>query len=220
MREDPTKTDSFKDSNLWNGQRYVNDVIVRTPDKGSRGTGDSFAFTSNSLSGRERNRLFLQHADNFSDVTLVSGADDLADGRSFGLLDFNQDGWLDIALMTLNAPRFKLYQNEIGGLYPDNKPFRFRLVGGQTDATPSRELSNRDGIGARVTVTYGSGKKIMLQNQSGEGFSSQNSKTRSIGIPKGDSVVRLDVRWPSGRTSEIKDPDQNQVCIIEEVNAQ
>ena len=70
-----------------------------------------FSFKSNSLSGKERNRLFLNSAGNFADVTLVSGADDIADGRSFAIVDFDQDGWQDIALMSLNNPKFKLYRN-------------------------------------------------------------------------------------------------------------
>ena len=217
MREDTTKDESFKENDMWQHQRYVNDVIVRAPPRASGNLSkEHFAFTSNSLSGRERNRLFLQFGDNFTDVTLVSGADDLADGRSFGLLDFDHDGWQDIALMTLNAPRFKLYRNQMGQIYPDHKPFRFRLVGGQTLSQPSTELSNRDGIGARILVTYQSGKKILMQNQAGEGFSSQNSATRSIGIPEGDAVVRLDIRWPSGKNTIVEAPDNSQVCTINE----
>lgn len=217
MREDTTKNDSFKNSDLWQHQRYVNDVIVRAPTRASSDLSeDQLKFTSNSLSGRERNRLFLQLSDNFSDVTLISGADDLADGRSFGLLDFDQDGWQDIALMSLNAPRFKLYRNDMGQFYPENSSFRFRLIGGQAEAKPSRKLSNRDGIGARILVRYQSGNKIMMQNQAGEGFSSQNSATHSIGIPAGDSVIRLEVRWPSGKNTVVEAPDNSQVCTIRE----
>ena len=111
---------------------------------------------------------------------------------------------------------FKLYRNELGKFYPDNLPFRFRLVGGQTSASPSNDYSNRDAIGARVLVTFASGKTIMMQKQSGEGFASQNSGTLSIGIPVGDSVSRLDVRWPSGKTSEVTDPDNGEILLIEE----
>jgi hypothetical protein len=219
VREDTTRNDSFQDNYLWQHQRYVNDVIVRAPPRASGDSSEGhLKFTSNSLSGRERNRLFLQLGDNFSDVTLVSGADDLADGRSFAVLDFDRDGWQDIALMSLNAPRFKLYRNQMGQIYPGNKSFRFRFVGGQTNAKPSSELSNRDGIGARVLVTFRSGKKVLVQNQAGEGFSSQNSATHSIGIPQGDSVIKLEIRWPSGKNAVIESPDNSQVYTINEVS--
>ena len=202
---------------MWQHQRYVNDVIVRAPERASGDSAnDRPAFTSNSLSGRERNRMFLQRGDNFADVTLVSGADDMADGRWFAVLDVDNDGWQDIALMSLNAPRFKLYKNEFSRLFPDQKSFRFRLIGGQTQSTPSDELSNRDGIGARMLVEYESGERIMIQNQYGEGFSSQNSAVRSIGIPQGDKVKRLQVRWPSGKKTVVENPQAESVCLIYE----
>ena len=216
MREDPTKSKEFQNVSQWDNQKYE-EILMRqnVADPTSR-TVHRWGFTSYSLSGRERNRMFLRQGDNFTDVTLVSGTDDMADGRSFAIIDYDQDGWQDIAMMSLNVPRFKLYRNELGKIYPDNKPFRIRLVGGQTSASPTYEFSNRDAIGARVLVTFKSGKTIMMQKQSGEGFSSQNSGTLSIGIPNGDSVSRLDVRWPSGKTSEVVDPNNAEICLIEE----
>ncbi len=176
----------------------------------------TFTFATILLSGHERNRLLLRFGENFSDVSLISGADHLADGRSFAKLDFDQDGWQDIALMSLNAPRFQLYRNEMSELFPNNKPFRFRLVGGQRDGEPSTEYSSRDGVGTRVLVTYSSGNKVLVQKQAGEGFASQNSAVRSIGIPDGDEVVRLDIRWPSGKQSVVESPDNENVITINE----
>lgn len=216
MREDPTKTKDFENIELWNDQKYYEILLVPQHADPDGRTLPKWGFKSNSLSGRERNRMFLRQGDNFTDVTLVSGADDMADGRSFGLIDYDQDGWMDIALMSLNAPRFKLYRNEMGKLYPDNQPFRFKLSGGHESATPSTELSNREAIGARILITFKSGKKLMMQKQRGEGFASQNSETLSIGIPTGDSVQRLDIRWPSGKTSVVTSPDPGKICLIKE----
>lgn len=218
MREDTTQADGFKENDLWQHQRYVNDVIVRAAPKASGDlSDDGLKFTSNSLSGRERNRLFLQLGDNFTDVTLLSGADDIADGRSFATLDFDKDGWQDIALMSLNAPRFKLYRNKMSSVRPGNRSFRFRLAGGNTSSVATPDLSNRDGIGAQVLVVYESGKKILIQNQAGEGFSSQNSAIQSIGIPVGDSIAKLEIRWPSGNNATILAPDESKICVIAEV---
>lgn len=218
MREDATQGENFKTNDLWQHQRYVNDTIVRAPPKASGDLSeDGLKFTSNSLSGRERNRLFLQLGDNFTDVTLLSGADDIADGRSFATLDFDRDGWQDIALMSLNAPRFKLFKNKMASVRTGNRPFQFRLKGGNTSAVALDNLSNRDGIGARVLVVYSSGKKILIQNQAGEGFSSQNSATHSIGIPVGDAIAKLEIRWPSGNNTTVVTPNENEVCVISEV---
>lgn len=190
-------------------------MVIKTRDASGK-LPDGKAFTSNSLSGNERNRLFLRNGDNFSDVSLVSGTDDLGDGRSFGLLDYDRDGWIDIALMSLNNPRFKLYHNEMASEFPDNTSFRFRLIGGQTGSTPSEEFSNRDAIGARILVTFQSGNRVMMQKQAGEGFAGQNSETLSIGVPKDDAVVHLDVRWPSGKTSTIESPSGSEIVTIAE----
>jgi len=217
VREDPTKQGDFQEIGLWREQKYYEELLIpQTPDPTGR-TSSNLGFKSRSLSGRERNRMFLRWGENYSDVTLVSGADDLADGRSFGLIDFDNDGWQDIALMALNAPRFKLYRNEMAEHYPDNRSFRFKLRGGHQGATVSTELSNRDAVGARVLVTFKSGKKLMMHKQSGEGFASQNSESLSIGIPKDDEVTQLDVRWPSGKTSVVESPDNEKVLMIDEV---
>ena len=129
MRDDPSQDDSFRDDSRWDNQKYQNRVLVDSTEGSGSRLKQKWGFTSNSLSGRERNRMFLRHKDNFSDVSLISGVDDIADGRSFALLDFNQDGWQDIAMMSLNAPRFKLYRNELKTIYPENSSFRFRLIG-------------------------------------------------------------------------------------------
>jgi len=177
-----------------------------------------FSFRSNSLSGNERNRLFLNNAGNFADVTLVSGADDIADGRSFAVVDFDQDGWQDIALMSLNNPKFKLYKNQMQDLYPGNRSLRFRLRGSANSAQGQVGKTNRDGIGARVYVKYRSGKTMIVQKQCGEGFATQNSEILSVGVPAGDEVVSLVVKWPSGKTSTVDSPDGQVITLIEELN--
>ena len=139
----------------------------------------------------------------------------MADGRSCAFVDFDGDGWQDIALMSLNAPRFKLYRNEMGA-YSDNGRLRFRLMGGNSEASKSSEFSNRDAVGAKVLVSFKSGKKVLLQKQFGEGFSSQNSEVLSIGIPKDDEVSALNVTWPSGKTTQVDSPNVNDIFTINE----
>lgn len=217
MQQDPTRDKRFSGSELWNRQRYRPEYILRperVPD--SLNVDPGRKFYSHSLSGGERNRLFLRRGDNFKDVSLNSGADDLNDGRSFSMLDFDSDGWQDIALMSLNAPRFKLYRNQLSKVYPDRKSFRFRLEGGHAEPTAGTEFSNRDGVGAKVLITFSSDEKIMMHCQAGEGYASQNSRIKSIGLPSGISVKSVAVQWPSGKSSLIDNPEVNEILTIRE----
>jgi hypothetical protein len=120
-----------------------------------------------SLSGFERNHLFLSSGGvKFADISGISGLDDPADGRSFGILDYDHDGWPDIALVNANAPMLELYRNRIGS-HPatlanpaGGRMIALRFVGGNRAAKPTRTASARDGIGARVTVDLGDAKLL------------------------------------------------------------
>ncbi|MCP4099214.1 MAG: CRTAC1 family protein [Planctomycetaceae bacterium] len=218
MREDPSQEKEFQSVAAWDTQKYKDEIFMPAEGDPNGRRMQQFSFRSNSLSGNERNRLFLNSAGNFADVTLVSGADDIADGRSFAVVDFDQDGWQDIALMSLNNPKFKLYKNQMQDLYPGNRSLRFRLRGSADSAQGQFGKTNRDGIGARVYVKYRSGKTMIVQKQCGEGFATQNSEILSVGVPAGDEVVSLVVKWPSGKTSTIDSPDGQVVTLIEELN--
>ncbi|MEL7498400.1 MAG: ASPIC/UnbV domain-containing protein [Planctomycetota bacterium] len=215
MRDDATKSDTFKDNDAWRRQKYQNEVLVKSPKDAAGNFLAGRAFTTNSLSGNERNRTFLWSNDNFSDVSTISGADDLADGRSFALLDYDNDGWQDIALMSLNVPRFKLYRNQMKRLFPQRQSLKIKLVGGNQASEIGSEWSNGDGIGAKVLVTFNDETKILLHRQSGEGFASQNSSTLHVGLDEGKSVRSLNVQWPSGKTSVLNEPSGPIVVVKE-----
>ena len=218
MREDPSQEQEFQSVSAWETQKYKDQIFMPVEGDPNGRRMQQFSFKSNSLSGNERNRLFLNSAGNFADVTLVSGADDIADGRSFAIVDFDQDGWQDIALMSLNHPKFKLYRNQMQELYRGNRSLRFRLRGSAGSAEGQPGKTNRDGIGAKVYVKYKSGRTMVVQKQCGEGFASQNSEILSVGVPAGDEVVSLVVKWPSGKMTTIDSPDRQLINLIEELN--
>lgn len=218
MREDPSQEKGFQSVSAWETQKYKDQIFMPVEGDPNGRRMQQFSFKSNSLSGNERNRLFLNSGGSFADVTLVSGADDVADGRSFAIVDFDQDGWQDIALMSLNKPKFKLYRNQMQDLYPGNSALRFRLRGSAHSSEGQPGKTNRDGIGAKVRVKYRSGKTMVVQKQCGEGFASQNSEILSVGVPMGDEVVSLVVEWPSGEISTVDSPDGQLINLIEELN--
>lgn len=168
-----------------------------------------------SFSGKERNKLFLNsNASEFKDVSLLSGADAIADGRTFGLFDYNHDGWQDIALGNVNEPHLQIFHNNHQRLPDASNGFvAIRLVGGNKTTEPSKQFSSRDGYGAKVTVL--TGEKILLRDlKCGEGFSSQNSTTMIIGLGNSKGAESIVVRWPSGHEQSLENADSGSLITF------
>ena len=165
------------------------------------------AFGKSSFSGNEANRFFLNlGGKQFTDLTGISGLGHRGDGRTLAIWDFDRDGWSDIATINANAPQLLLYHNEIGNLRSagQRKIIAIEFRGGNQSATPTSQLSNRDGYGAKVTLEIG-GRRLVREHQCGEGVFAQNSARMLIGIGDAEVADSLVVRWPSGKKIELKD---------------
>ena len=69
-----------------------------------------------SFSGRERNRCFLNlRQGEFADVSAASGLDLVDDARGTALVDWDQDGDLDIWLSNRTSPSVRLMRNNLSG---------------------------------------------------------------------------------------------------------
>ena len=169
-----------------------------------------------SLNGNERNHYFANRGGrSFADVSALSGLDTPADSRGFAVLDYDRDGWQDIALVNANQPLFNLYHNEMvkerlpGGL------IAIRFVGGNRTSTPSREFTSRDGFGARVSMDLGD-MKLVREHRCGDGWAAQNSATMILGIGAHATATTLSVRWPSGKTSSTQAVPEGTLLIAYE----
>jgi hypothetical protein len=166
---------------------------------------DNRGAVSSSFSGYERNHLFVNEGGkSFVDLSAVSGLDSPCDSRSFAVLDYDRDGWPDIALVNANAPLFELFRNEFGDstIAADREVLAVTFVGGNQTAQAAPGRSCRDGYGAVVTVELDD-KRLIREYRCGEGFAAQNSSTLLIGIGDHPSASRVTVRWPSGKTSQV-----------------
>jgi hypothetical protein len=171
-----------------------------------------------SLSGGERNHLFLnRRGTEFIELSDISGADDPADGRAFAILDFDRDGWQDLAVVNANAPLFQLFRNQLGHCIPQGEGhvLALRLVGGNHAARPDPAWSARDGYGALVTVALDSGT-IIREHRAGEGFAAQNSPTLLIGMGHHPVASSLTVRWPSGKVQQTAQVPAHTLVIVYE----
>ena len=155
-------------------------------------------------SGFERNIFYANNRDGtFSDVSGIVGLDFVEDGRSFALADFDHDGRLEVILKNRNAPQLRLLKNVMKDLAPS---IAFRLRGNK---------SNRDAIGAMVTLEGESGRQTRML-QAGSGFLSQHSKEVFFGLGKVKGPVRAAIRWPSGLVQELRDLPVNHRVWVEE----
>jgi hypothetical protein len=109
-----------------------------------------------SLHGGERNRYFANRGgSSFVDISGLSGLDISADSRGFAILDYDRDGWQDVALVDAKEPLFNLYHNEMAAVGLKGGMIALRFIGGNKTPAPSKEFACRDGYGASVTVDLG-----------------------------------------------------------------
>lgn len=172
------------------------------------------------FSGGERNRLFRNRkAEQFDNLSGISGLDNPNDGRGFVTWDYDRDGWIDLALVNANQPLTQVYRNEIGiggnGAHVPAPMVAVRLRGGNQGAQASSETSNRDGYGALVTVHLPGDRRVLRELRCGEGMASQNSSTLLIGVGDAPRVEGVTVRWPSGKITRI----ERKIALGSEIEA-
>lgn len=155
-------------------------------------------------SGFERNVFYANNRDGtFSDVSGVVGLDFVEDGRAFALADFDHDGRQEVFLKNRNGPQLRLLKNVMMSLPPS---IAFRLRG---------RKSNRDAIGAVVTVETESGRQTRSL-QAGSGFLSQHSKELLFGLGGAKGPVKASIRWPSGLVQQLNGLSANRRVWVEE----
>ncbi len=159
-------------------------------------------------SGYERNVFYANNRDGtFSDVSAVAGLDFIEDGRAFALADFDHDGRLEIFLKNRNGPQLRVLKNVVEDLPPS---IAFRLQGTK---------SNRDAIGATVTIESSAGKQMRML-QAGSGFLSQHSKDVFFGLGEAKGSVRASIRWPSGLVQQLQNlPVDHRIWVEEGAEA-
>ena len=113
-----------------------------------------------------------------------------------GVGDLNNDGFLDV----LNGSNIRM--NVPNG----NNWIKINTIG---------TVSNRHGIGARVTVTSALGTQ-MRDVKSGDGFRHMSSLTAHFGLGVDTSIDEVVVYWPSGLVSVVANPGLNTTLNIEE----
>lgn len=124
-------------------------------------------------------------------------------GRGAAYGDYDNDGDLDLLLTTNNGPA-RLLRNDNGN---QNDVLRIRLLGTH---------SNRDGIGARVSVQAAGGARLSAMVKTGSSYCSQSELPLSFGLGKAEKPYAIEINWPSGGVEKIPEVTANQALTIEE----
>src|ERR1700723_1682859 len=126
-------------------------------------------------------------------------------GRGAAYLDYDNDGDLDLVLTANNRPA-RLLRNDNGN---QNDMLRVKLVGTR---------SNRDGIGAKVTLTTNAGARLFRMVKTGSSYASQSELplTFGLGKPEPGRTVGLEIVCPSGQKESLSKIGVNQFITVKE----
>ena len=123
-----------------------------------------------------------------------------ARGAAFG--DLNNDGQIDVVIGILDGPPLVLR----------NMGTRNHWLG----VSLSGSKSNRNGIGARVTVTESGGRKQIFDVTNAGSYLSSNDPRIVVGLGAATGVRSVEVRWPSGRVQTLANPGIDRYIPIKE----
>jgi hypothetical protein len=122
--------------------------------------------------------------------------------RSAAIADYDNDGDLDI-LVNNNGQAAQLFRNDGGN---SNHWLEIFLVGTR---------SNRDGVGARVTVAAG-GLVLYDQRKGGMSYQSAQDPRLHFGLAECTRVDAVEVVWPSGIVTKLRNLRADQIISIQE----
>ena len=152
-----------------------------------------------SFSGYERDLVALNLGNGrYMDISGVSGADSLTDGRGAVYADFDNDGDLDIFVRAMHGPAHLLYRNEVG---QDSGFVRITLAG--------------DAFGAVVRLKTSAGILTKLKS-GGRGFLSGCDPRLLFGLGKDEAAEWLEVMWPGGKKQRFAGPKRGASLRIAE----
>ena len=153
----------------------------------------------------QRDQMFQNSGDGtYADVSETAGAyfTETLVGRAAATADYDNDGDTDIVIMNSNQ-RAVLLRNDGGNT---KNWIGIKLIGTR---------SNRDGIGAKVTVTIGRITQIR-EVKSGSSYASGSDTRLLFGLGENQHVEKITIVWQGGTTQVLKDVSINQILRIVE----
>jgi hypothetical protein len=154
---------------------------------------------------REPILLFRNKGDRtFDEIAGPAGLNDgpMQSRRGVAFGDINNDGNIDMVVFNVGAPP-SLFLNDTKN---SNHRVLFKLVGTK---------SNREAVGARITVTSASRSQIE-EIKAGSSYLSTSDPRLHFGLA-GDSVMdKVEVRWPNGNIETLRNVSADAIYTIVE----
>ena len=156
----------------------------------------------------EPNTLLLNRGDGtFADITSEAGVGNLGKGHGATFADFDGDGDMDLYA--------GLGGHYDGDVWPNSLYRNDGEIGHFLAVITRGTESNRDGIGARVSLHSGD-HQVHAEVSSGYGFGSSNAPALHLGLGDKEMVDRLEIRWPSGHRQSWEHIPANSVIRLTE----
>jgi hypothetical protein len=183
---------------------FLNNVVTNQRQYKTGVFFDPEHFGSTSWHGWERNRHLRNNGDGtFTEIGNATGTDLITNSRGVAVADFWNRGVMDIAVAA-STDRHALLKNKIG---LGRNWLQIELVGVQ---------SNRDAIGARITI-YVYGLQQSREIVAGDSYGSQSSLRQHFGLGRHEKVDKIVVRWPRSHTVQtFTDVAANRIIQITE----
>jgi len=123
--------------------------------------------------------------------------------RGVAFADFDNDGHVDAVVSCMNGPA-RLYRNISAGR---NHWLAVKLRGAH---------ANRQGLGAEVRVVLAGGRKLYNHATTAVGYNSSSEPLVRFGLGEIPRAESIEVRWPGGKTQELKNVEADQVVEVVE----
>jgi hypothetical protein len=123
-------------------------------------------------------------------------------GRGLAIGDLWNDGRMSAVISNMNAPP---------SLLVNQAPNKNHWIAFQTIGTKS----NRDGIGARITMRVGK-RDFVDEVRSGSSYNSSNDMRVHFGLGAATKIDWVEVRWPSGLIERFPDLNVDRIHTLKE----
>jgi hypothetical protein len=157
-------------------------------------------------SNYEEPRILYHNLGNgtFADISAGAGPgiSNRASSRGLAIGDFWNDGRISAVITNLNALP-SLLVNQVRSA---NHWIAIRTVGTK---------SNRDGIGARISVTAGT-RTLVDEVRSGSSYNSSSDLRVHFGLGSASKVNSVQIRWPSGLVERFENLPVDSIQTLKE----